>query len=74
MNEVERDALLIRLDERSINTWKSIEKIETHQKDQNGYIEDCLKSTIKNTAWRKAYTWLIGSGIIALILKLIGVY
>jgi len=34
MNEVERDALLIRLDERSINTWKSIEKIETHQKDQ----------------------------------------
>ena len=52
MNEQDRE-WLARLDERSINTYKLMEKLEKHQAEQNGYIRETLVSTQKNTVWRK---------------------
>ena len=40
MKPSERDQLLIRLDERSQNTWRSVEKIETHMDSINSSIYD----------------------------------
>ncbi|KKL12248.1 hypothetical protein LCGC14_2537690, partial [marine sediment metagenome] len=36
MKPTERDALLVRLDERSVNTWNMMEKQETHLNKING--------------------------------------
>ena len=60
MNVTERDQLLIRLDERSHNTWRSVEKIEKHQSEQNGFIQDNILSTQRNTTWRKVITPIVG--------------
>ena len=38
MTDKERDELLGRLDERSQNTWRTVEKIEKHVESQNGKI------------------------------------
>ena len=38
MKPAERDELLGRLDERTRNTWSSVEKIEKHVEKQNGRI------------------------------------
>ncbi|KKL09318.1 hypothetical protein LCGC14_2567080, partial [marine sediment metagenome] len=38
MTDEERDELLGRLDERSQNTWRTVEKIEKHVESQNGKI------------------------------------
>ena len=67
MNVKDRDELMIRLDERSRNTWKSIEKIELHMSEQNGYIRDNFRSTQRNTVWRKVIVSVGGAiwGILA---------
>ena len=74
MKASERDDLLIRLDERSKNTWRTLEEqhgkiglIRDGQKVQNGSI-------LRNTIWRKIGASVGGTVIMALILHLIGVY
>ncbi len=74
MDAKTRDELLIRLEERSLNTWNSIEKIETHIAEQNGYIRENFIATSRNTIYRRITIGIGGSAIMALILHLIGVY
>ena len=70
MKASERDELLIRLDERSRNTYRVVEKLEKHQAEQNGFIQDTINQTTKNTTWRKAHTWVIGGIGTALVMGL----
>ena len=51
--------LLARLDERSQNTWKSVEKIEKHLEAQNGKI-----NKLSRNFWLLVGI-LVGSGIIS---------
>jgi len=59
MNIEERDDLLIRLDERSRNTWRVLTELEQHNREQNGYIKDTIEQLNRNTLWRKM---LVGVG------------
>jgi len=56
---IERDDLLIRLDERTNNIWRIVEALETHNREQNGYIKQAIETCNKNTVWRKAMTGII---------------
>ena len=49
-----------RLDERSLNMWHVLERLEKHQAEQNGYIRENFAATNKNTAWRKIHSWVMG--------------
>ena len=74
MKPKDRDELLIRLDERSRNTWTTTEKIEAHLVRLNDGV---AKHSIKlGILWgeRKRIIGLISTGAIALILKLVGIY
>ena len=66
MTKTEEHELLIRLDERTCNTYTLVEKIEKHQSEQNGFIQDNILSTQRNTTWRKVIT-PIGGGIFIII-------
>ena len=66
MKTSERDDLLIRLDERSKNTWRTLEeqhekidKILDGQKVQNGSI-------LRNTIWRKVIVGVGGASLLGL--------
>ena len=66
MKTSERDDLLIRLDERSKNTWRTLEeqhekigKILDGQKVQNGSI-------LRNTIWRKVIIGVGGTSLLGL--------
>ena len=66
MKASERDDLLIRLDERSKNTWRTLEeqhgkigKILDGQKVQNGSI-------LRNTIWRKVIVGVGGTSLLGL--------
>ncbi len=72
MKPTQRDELLGRLDERSLNTWQTVEKIEKHVDRLNGAVA-------KNTAfrvwgWRIILILLLGGGSTAGILKGIGLF
>ena len=59
MNVKERDELLIRLDERSNNTWRTVEEIKKHVEKQNGKI------TKNRIAIAVLFALLAGSGLYA---------
>jgi len=44
MKASERDDVLARLDERTNNIWRSVEKLEAHAAETNGSIRDCIKN------------------------------
>ena len=46
MKASERDALFARLDERSKNTWHTVEKMEQHQEITNGRLRK-----VENKVW-----------------------
>ena len=50
---------LSRIDERTQNIWRVVEKMERHAEEQNGYIRQNLEATSSNTNWRKALCWII---------------
>jgi len=54
MNAKEKDELLIRLDERTANTWRVVESLEKHNAEQNGILRETMVACSKNTAWRKS--------------------
>lgn len=60
MKPVERDDLLTRLDERTSNIWKAVEKIEHHAEEQNGIIRECIGNIAQNTSSRKSTRWVLG--------------
>ena len=66
MNKETRDQLLFRLDERSINTWRLIEKMERHAAEQNGYIRENFIATSRNTIWRKVIVGVGGASLLGL--------
>ena len=74
MKVTERDELLVRLDEKSNNTWQTVEKIEKHIAEQNGYIRENFVATTRNTVYRRIILGVGGTAITAFILHLIGVY
>ena len=74
MKAEERDKLLIKLDERTSNIWRAVEKIETHQEEQNGFTKEVITNCAKNTAWRKAHTWIIGLIIAGVITNVLGLW
>ena len=74
MKVTERDEILIRLDERSVNTWRLVEKMEKHQIEQNNHIAKNFIATSRNTIYRRIIYPIIGFGLTAFILHLIGVY
>jgi len=57
VNHTDRE-WLSKIDERTLNIWRVVEKIEKHAEEQNGYIRQNLGATNKNTAWRKAFCWI----------------
>ena len=74
MKQEERDNLLIKLNERSLNTWKYIEDIKNHQVEQNGLLKSMCRSVDINTTWRRAGMSILGGIVIALITKLRGLW
>ena len=77
MKPKERDDLLVRLDERSLNTYHLVEKLEQHNAVQNGFIQEQGEQVASN----KAHIWwiiriLVTAGILSGgatgIIKLIG--
>ena len=77
MVDEELRAIVSRLDERSLNTWRAVEKIEKHLEAQNGAIQNCIIENGKNKIWRDTSKWLIGglfSAIIIIFTKLSGLW
>ena len=66
MDKDERDQLLFRLDERSTNTWRLIEKLERHAAEQNGYIRENFMATSRNTIWRRVICGVGGASLLGL--------
>ena len=66
----ERDVLLIKLDERSQNTWRAIDRIENHLASQNGQLLQLVKECSQNSGWRSVSKWMIG-GIWAAIVTIV---
>ena len=64
MKANERDDLLIRLDEKSNNTWRSVEKIEKHLAMLN---KTCARNAIgvavNRSGLRRVY-WLLGGSVV----------
>ena len=76
MKAEERDKLLTRLDERTCNIWHTIEKLERHQAEQNGFIMSNIKAISRNTTWRKGIAVILGvlisAAITGLFIYLVG--
>jgi len=64
MKPTERDDLLIRLDERTRNTWQLTEKIELHQKEQNSHVADHCKILERHSLTIRIYGAIGGSFIL----------
>jgi len=76
LKQNERDKLLIRLEERTNNIWRMVEKIERHSANQNGLILEALKIGHGNKVWiRVLYGFIISSvGVIGWLSKLQGLW
>jgi len=75
--EMDNHDLLMRIDERTRNIWRSVEKLEKHQLEANGYIKENIKQTANNTAWISAMRWVIGllaAGVITWLTHLQGLW
>ena len=70
MRTKDRDELLARLDERSANIWKTIEKMEVHLVTLNNSVSE------NKLGWKINRRWLgvITTGLTAMVLKLVGIY
>jgi len=65
--EQELKNLMTRIDERTQNIWRSVEKLEKHQAEQNGFILQNMKSIAKNTTWVYVLKWILGASIAGII-------
>ena len=63
MKAVDRDRLLERLDERTNNIWRTVELLEKHNADQNGYILTCLTRSAVNSRVIKIISSIGGAAI-----------
>lgn len=82
MKQEDRD-MLIRINERTLNIWRTVEKQEKHQETQNGHIQELFTRTNSNSnrislIWKVA-GWVGGSvfggGVITIIVcRVLGVF
>jgi len=70
MKATERDTLLGRLDERSLNTWKAVDEIKKHLETLNNNVS---KNTTRSVGNKRLIAF-IGICVIPVILKAFGVY
>lgn len=76
-NKTQYEDLIVRLDERSLNTYHELTELKNHIIEQNGLIRDTVFQTTKNTTWIKAFRWISGITISALaiiITRLLGLW
>lgn len=73
MKQEDRDRL-IRVDERTSNIWRVIEKVEKHQAEQNGLVLKVVKDVSTNTSWRKATIGIFSAVIAWIITKSSGLW
>ena len=66
MNNQDRE-WLARIDERTLNIWRVVEKMEQHQEAQNGYIQTNFVLTSRNTLWRKVICGVGGGSLLIII-------
>ena len=59
MNVKERDELLIRLNERSLNTWRAIDEVKGHLEVQNGLILENVRTTSSNKTRGKIQNYIL---------------
>ena len=77
MNVAQRDELLIRLDERTSHIYTLTEKQERHLSLLNDSIAKNTKHTAVNTNsifWLRIISGVVVSGLMAISLRLMGVY
>ena len=77
MNAAQRDELLIRLDERTCNIYTLTEKQERHLSLLNDSVAKNTKHTAVNKNsifWLRIISGVLCSGLLALILKMLGAY
>lgn len=74
MEPEERDELLYRLDERSVNTYHLVEKLEQYQNIQNNRVEKLTGAVSKNTAFRRTGIAIFTAAIGVLISKIQGLW
>ena len=55
MPETTQKAQIARIDERTLNIWRAIEKIQEHMEDQNGTVKDKPLPDRGNTSWWWSY-------------------
>lgn len=56
-----------RIDERTLNIWRVVESLETHNIEQNGLLRDVLKVANGNRTWITVFKWGGGFVVTALI-------
>jgi hypothetical protein len=59
--------LLARIDERTNNIWRVVEKVEQHQVEQNGLMRKTCEKTERNTIWRRVIVGVGGSVFLIII-------
>ena len=64
MKQPERDEILIRVSERTLNIWRVVEKLERQKEQQNGFILENMKRGSRNSAYIKSIIG-VGSTVIA---------
>jgi len=77
MNATQRDELLIRLDERTCNIYTLTEKQEKHLSLLNDSVAKNTMHTAVNKNsifWLRIISGIVVSGLMAISLKLMGVY
>jgi len=67
MVDQELQDFITRIDERTLNIWRVVEKLEIHQSEANGYSRQNMENTAKNTTWISALRWVIGIAIAAMV-------
>ena len=55
MTKQEQHDLLVRLDERTRNIWRSVEKMEKHQAEQNGSLQLAITRLDKHETFIRVF-------------------
>lgn len=74
LSQSERDNLLLRLDERTNNIWRTVEELKEHNQNQNGYIRDALICSATNSRVLKIVSGIGGSGLALLFTRVFGLW
>ena len=65
MKVAERDELIIRTHEQTLNIWRVVDRMEQHQADQNDHILTALTLSKGNRTWITVFKWAGGTMILS---------